>query len=97
MSIPDIIEAKNISQGSNTPHGIVHTIRQKVTDNAILNFVFPSTNTPNPDYDVTSVVKLNGKWQSEKNKNAYFQIEFKNRYLHPTHYSLKGFKDRFFC
>ena len=46
MTIPSVIEAKNISTGINEPHGIVYTIRKKVSKDVVLNHAFPSTNYP---------------------------------------------------
>ena len=91
MSIPDIIEANNISTGNSEPHGIIYKIREKVTNNNILDYVTPSTNAERSGVPISIMVKWDGGYQSEYNTNAYVQVEFKDRYIYPTHYALKGY------
>jgi hypothetical protein len=88
MSVPDVIVADEIPFGNAEPHGVIYKIRQIVTNDNILSYVEPSTNYPNGNAE--TVVKWNGVWQSGSNQNVYLLIDFKDRFIFPTHYSLKG-------
>ena len=77
--------------GSNQPHGIIYTIRNKVTDNEILSYVEP---TLHEKYYGSEEVLI--KWtqydfcQTVEDEGSYVQIEFKKGYVFPTFYSFKG-------
>jgi hypothetical protein len=90
MNIPDVIVADQISVGNEEPHGIIYKIRQAVTNNNILNFVQPSSNY-NAAGNIDTLVKWDGSWLSGENQNAYILIDFKDRFIFPTHYSKKGY------
>ena len=92
MSIPDVILANEPPQGSGEPHGIIYSIRQKVTNNNILNYVV-STAHQFLDGDVNSLVKWNSYSMSTATKGSYLEIEFKDRFVFPTFYSFKGHYD----
>ena len=90
MSISNIFFADDIPSGADEPHGIIYNIRQNVTSTNILTYVEPTSNVSTANGDVKTVVKWDSYWQSGTNKEAFLQIEFKTRFVHPTHYSLKG-------
>jgi hypothetical protein len=88
MSLPEYIEALNAPTGNNVPYGIIEQIRGNVTNNNILSYVVATSN-------VSTWGDTNGpiKWSDHcqfLGKTGYWQIEFKNRFVFPTHYSLKG-------
>ena len=88
MSLPSHINAFNAPTGSNEPQGIIYEIRKLVTNDLIENFVSAKTNgsfTGNEN----GPIKLNCQCQSRP-EESYYQIEFKNTFLFPTFYSLKG-------
>jgi hypothetical protein len=95
MTVADVIVADEIPVGSAEPHGIFYKIRQIVTNNNILNYVEPTTNHHDHG-DINSVVKWDGLWQGYS-QNVYVLIDFKDRFIFPTHYSLKGYKDKYFA
>ena len=97
MSIPDVIEATNIPSQGEEPKGIIHEIRSKVTDENILNFVAVTSNATSFEGSLETLVKWNSAFQGSANKEAYVQLEFKNRYVFPSHYSFKGFSGSFFA
>jgi hypothetical protein len=90
MTLPEYIEALNAPSGNNTPYGIIERIRGNVGSSNILSYVYPtnygdqvsSGNTNNP-------ILQSGYWQGSGTNN-YWQVEFKNRFVLPTHYSLRG-------
>jgi hypothetical protein len=92
MTIPDVIVANEIPVGNAEPHGIIYKIRQEVTNDNILNYVRPTSNYPKGGSYINTVVKWDDKWQSGNNRNAYLLIDFKDRFIFPTHYSMKGYK-----
>ena len=93
MSIPNVFVAKSIPKGADDPHGIIYYIRQKVGNDEILKYVKPSANVSTNAGNVQTIVKWDSYWQSQSNnKDAFLQIEFKTRFVHPTHYSLKSKK-----
>ena len=91
MSLPELIVANNIPSGNTSPQGIIYKLKQRVSD--ILTYVVPSSNTArNTAFgDVSNIVTWNTVFQTVANANAYVQVEFKNRYVLATHYSLKGY------
>ena len=91
MSLPELIVANNIPSGNTSPQGIIYKLKQRVSD--ILTYVVPSSNTErNTNFgDVSNIVAWNTVFQTVANMNAYVQVEFKNRYVLATHYSLKGY------
>ena len=93
MSLPELIVANNIPSGSASPQGIIYKLKQSVSD--ILTCVVPSSNTErNPSSslgDITNIVTWSKAFQTISNENAYVQVEFKDRYVLATHYSLKGY------
>ena len=91
MSLPELIVANNIPTGSATPNGIIATLRPQVPN--FLDFVVASSNTARNFGDVSNIVTWSGGFQTNNNKEAYVQVEFKERYVFATHYSLKGYYD----
>jgi hypothetical protein len=96
MSISDVIIANQISVGIEEPHGIIYKIREAVTNNNILNFVQPTTNY-HENGNIETVVKWDSAWAGQNNKNTYLLIDFKDRFIFPTHYSMKGRKGHYFA
>ena len=92
MSLPDVIEATNIPSGSEEPQGIIYKIREKVSSSNVLNFVDVSTNATSQYGTLDTIAKWDSYWTSSESEYAYAQIEFKDKYVYPTHYSLKGFQ-----
>ena len=91
MSLPSYIKANNPPSGSGVPSGIIKSVRDAVGESNIVSFVIPTTNMPySPPYDITTIVKWDGQWASAQSLDAYFQLEFKDRYVLPTFYSIKG-------
>ena len=98
MSISDVIVADEIPVGNAEPHGIFYKIRQNVTNDYILNYIQPSSTDYYNSGDIQSVVKWDGNgWQGGNNQNTYLLIDFKDRFIFPTHYSMKGRKDKYFA
>jgi hypothetical protein len=96
MTIPDVIVADEIPIGSEEPHGVIYKIRQKVSNDNILDFVEPTTNYHYAG-NIESVVKWDYLWQGGSNQNTYLLIDFKDRFIFPTHYSMKGWKTACFA
>ena len=92
MTLPTYINANNPPSGNGVPSGIIKSIRDVVGDSNIASYVVPTQNRPDT-HDITTLVKWNGQWSSDDYADAYFQLEFKDRYVYPTYYSLKGVKD----
>ena len=91
LSLPDVIEAKEIPSGSEVPNGIISKIRSIVSSSSITSYVEPS------HYDEKyfngqddALVKWENKAQAS-GQTAYLQIEFKQGYVYPTSYSNKGY------
>jgi hypothetical protein len=92
MSLPEYIEALNAPTGNNVPYGIIEQIRGNVTNSNILSYVVPTFNGSQNTYgNINNPIIQNGFWQSW-DSSGYFQVEFRNRYVFPTHYSLKSSK-----
>ena len=89
MDIPDVIEANYPPQGNGEPHGIIYSIRQKVTNDNILNYVVPTAHLLDPG-DVNSLVKWDSYCATKTTQGSYIEIEFKDRFVFPTFYSFKG-------
>jgi hypothetical protein len=89
MTVSDVIVADEIPVGSAEPHGVIYKIRQNVTNNNILNYVQPTTNYQHSG-NIEYVVKWDGAWQGGGSQNTYLLIDFKDRFIFPTHYSMKG-------
>jgi hypothetical protein len=96
MTVSDVIFANEIPVGSAEPHGIIYKIRQNVTNNNILNYVQPTSNTYHLG-NIESVVKWDDRWQSGSDQNSYLLIDFKDRFIFPTHYSMKTYTGRCFA
>jgi hypothetical protein len=96
MTVSDVIVADEIPVGSAEPHGIIYKIRQNVTNNNILNYVQPTTNYQYAG-NIETVVKWDSYWLGGSNQNTYLLIDFKNRFIFPTHYSIKGYSGRCFA
>lgn len=94
MTIPDEITANIIPTGNGEPRGIIYKIRSLVTNTKILEYVFPTTNADRYG-DYKTFVKWDSFWHSDFKQDAYIQVEFKDRYVFPTHYSLKGALGRY--
>ena len=94
MSLPNFIKANNIPIGNEEPHGIFYDIRQRVSD--ILSFVSVTTNKERLG-DVSSIIQPGGSFSSQNNEDTHIKIDFKNRFIHPTHYSLKGYYRAYFA
>ena len=94
MGLDDVIEAYDPPQGSAEPHGIIYKIREQVTNDKIIDYITPTSNVATNKGDINYIVTWNGGWQSSNSDNAYFQVEFKDHYVFPTHYSIKGFSGK---
>jgi hypothetical protein len=94
MSLPEYIQAYNVPTGNSTPDGIITAIKRKVPN--ILDYVVPTSDT---SYwgNISTVVTWDGYVQTGPNIQAYIQIEFKDRYVFATHYSLKGYGSNGWC
>ena len=93
MTLPEYIEAFDAPTGSNEPHGILYQIRGNVTNDKLTNFVIPTCSgsyNANPH----DPIKWSDPWQ-RSSSSGYYQIEFKDRFVFPTHYSLKGYAGYF--
>ena len=97
MCLPEIIKAVNISSGSDEPHGIIYYVRNNILVSNLNNFFKLSTNATSPSGSLDTLISWNNVWSSSNSKNSYVQIEFKNKYVFPTHYSLKGAKGYYFA
>ena len=62
-----------------------------------MNFVDVSTNAASQYGTLDTIVKWDSYWTSSDSEYAYAQNEFKNKYVYPTHYSLKGFQNYAFA
>ena len=87
MTLPLRIEANKPPTGNGVPNGIISAIRTKVGESNIASYVIPTTNRPQSD--IENIVKWKA-WRSAYYNDAYLQIEFKDRYVYPTFYSLQG-------
>lgn len=98
MTLPSYINANNPPTGNGYPSGIIYSVRQKVGYDNIASYVIPTENRPlsNSEYDIKELVKWNGQYSSSCSMDAYIQFEFKDRYVYPTYYSLKGRKDWYY-
>lgn len=94
MGLPLYALENNPPTGNGEPHGIIYNIREKVGLENVEKFIIPTTNRvyPGNAFDITKVLKWTGLWSSDQYLDAYLQIEFKNRFVHPSYYSLKGNK-----
>ena len=96
MCIPDIIEAGT----STEPHGIIYSIRKIVSNDKILKYVSASTTARSIEGSIETLVKWDNESRSsdddDNNNNVYVQIEFKNRFVHPTNYSFKGISTNYY-
>jgi hypothetical protein len=88
MSLPEFIEAHNIPTGNSVPNGIITALKSKVSN--VSSFVIPTSNTQTGFGDISSIISWSGHFQTKSSTEAYVQIEFKERYVFATHYSLKG-------
>ena len=88
MTLPQYIEALDAPTGSNEPHGILYQIRGNVTNDQITNYVIP-TYSGSYSGNLKEPIKWTNFWQGYPS-SGYYQIEFKDRFVFPTHYSLKG-------
>ena len=97
MTLPRFIEAFDAPTGSNEPHGILYQIRGNVTNDQITNFVVPTTYGASNSYGAWTYrlyypIKWTSKYDAWQGQDSagYYQIEFKDRFVFPTNYSLKG-------
>ena len=97
MTIPDVIFANNISKGADVPHGILYSIRKIVTNNQILNFVVPSTNYTTYAGNIGDPIKIGTRWIGHNNQYGYYQYGFKDKFVFPTAYSIRGNSDGAFA
>jgi hypothetical protein len=95
MSLPEFIEAHNIPTGNSTPNGIITALKSQVSN--VLTYVVPTSNTETAYGNISNVVTWNGMYQTSSIEGAYVQIEFKDRYVFATHYSLKGYGSNYWC
>jgi hypothetical protein len=95
MSLPEFIEANNIPTGNGVPSGIITALKSKVSN--VLSYVVPTSNTAADSGDVTNIVTWNGGFTTQDNTEAYVQVEFKDRYVLATHYSLKSYSIYGYC
>ena len=91
MSVPEVLEANEISVGSEVPRGIISKIRSLVSD--VTSYVKP-TSTKVLEGDVNTLVNWDDYVYLEL-ETAYAQVEFKHGYVYPTSYSLKGYASNF--
>ena len=87
LSLPDVIEANNIPSGANVPNGIIAQIRSSVSD--ITSYVEPSI-YGSPIYGKKDALVKWDSYTQPSGRDAYWQVEFKQGYVYPTFYSLKG-------
>ena len=91
LSVPEVIEANEISVGSEVPRGIISKIRSLVSD--VTSYVKPTSTEVN-EGDVNALVNWdNYVWL--RGQTAYAQVEFKHGYVYPTSYSLKGYNIKY--
>ena len=88
-SLPELIEAKDVSTGTDEPHGIIYLLSNNVSN--IISYVIPTTNAGTSYGNINGPITRNNWFQSGDRNDAYYQIEFKDRYVYPTHYSFKGY------
>ena len=90
LSLPDVIEANVIPEGSGIPNGIISQLRSNVQ--SITSYVEPSyyTSTGTHNGNAEALVKWENIIQAQ-GKTAYLQVEFKQGFVYPTFYSLKGY------
>jgi hypothetical protein len=91
MSIPDVIVADRVEE----LQGVIYKIREAVTNDNIINYVEPTSNYPGSG--INNTVKWDGYWASGDNQNVYLLIDFKDRFIFPTHYSIMGLKGHCFA
>ena len=91
MSLPEYIEALNAPTGGNVPYGILHQIRGNVTNDKIVNYVVPKTSGTTYGNKNIPIMLSSNYWHSYET-TGYYQIEFKERTVFPTHYSFKGYE-----
>jgi hypothetical protein len=89
MSLPNYIEALNAPTSNGVQHGIINQIRSNVTNSNILSYVI-ATSYGRYDGAIDNPILLSGPWQGTISA-GYWQVEFKNAFVFPTHYSLKGY------
>ena len=87
LSVPSTFEEKNIPSGSTPPHGIISRLRNETSD--ITSYVQPSSKHDYIGGDVNTLVKWNTYVQIHGD-DAYLQVEFKQGYVFPLSYSLRG-------
>ena len=88
MKLPEYIEAYNAPTGSGEPKGILDQIRGNVTNDKIPNYVVP---TSSGDFYGSNgnPIRLSDYWHGVES-TGYYQVEFKDRYVFLTHYSLRS-------
>ena len=86
MKIPSIINAKDTS---NPLNGIIKKIKDyssdPISDKIIVPYAVPSYwgNCKNP-------IMWDGDFATNDQDRAYLIVQFPNRFLHPTHYTIRG-------
>ena len=99
MTLPTYLYANNPPSGNDVPNGIIKSIRDVVGDSNVASYIIPTENRPHSikTINVNTVIKWDGQRRSYDYTDAYFQIEFKDRYAYPTHYLLKWIKDWYYA
>jgi hypothetical protein len=97
MTVSDVIFANEVPVGNAEPHGIIYKNRQNVTNNNILNYVQPTSNYPGGGDYINTVVKWDTGWSSQNNRDVYLLIDFKDRFIFPTHYSMRGARNNYYA
>ena len=92
MILPDIIEAP-FPNGDST-EGLISKFRNLNPNEEIENEIIPST-IDIDNGDINTLVYWNSGVQS-KGDSTYFQLQFKNYYIFPLGYSLRGFNTKHF-
>ena len=94
MTLPAYLVAKNAPSGNTEPHGLIYSIRSRVSN--FISCLITSSDSSNVHGSLESIVKWDNGWQGYSNNNFYVQLEFKNRYVFPTHYSFKGWSQYYY-
>ena len=88
MSLPEYIEAKDIPTGSNEPCGIICKLKSQVSN--VLTYIEATSTSAINHGQLSYIVSWEDLFQTKNDQNSYVQIEFKDRYIFPTHYSFRG-------
>ena len=97
LSLPDVIDANEIPSGSDVPNGIISKIRTIVSASSITSYVEPSYYTEKSFYGYKEALVKWENYAQAQGQTAYLQVEFKQVFVYPTFYSLKGHKGKTFA